>query len=73
MKTGPTFEALKRVKKTKETWKIVNRILNPSKQPLNVDTVKLNRFVDEPATRLFSSKTHSRDEFKNPMKSFQKK
>ena len=72
-KTGPTFEALKRVKKTKEIWKIVHRILNPSEQPLNVDTVKLNRYVDEPTTRLISSKTHSRDEFKNLMKSFPEK
>ena len=68
-KTGPPFEALKRVKKTKEIWKIVHRILNPSEQPLNADTVKLNRYVDEPATRLISSKSHSRDEFKNLMKS----
>ena len=40
---------------------------------MNADTVKLNRYVDEPATRLISSKTHSRDEFKNLMKSFPEK
>ena len=60
-------------KNTKEIWKRVHRILNPSGKTPNANTIELNKYFTATATRLIVSKTYNNDELKNLMESLPRK
>ena len=57
-------------KNSKEIWKIVHRILNPSEKTLEADRNELNKYFNETGKRLTTTKLHSNDELKNFIRSF---
>ena len=57
-------------KNSKEIWKIVHRILNPSDKTLEADTNELNQHFKETGKRLTATKPHSNDGLKNLIASF---
>ena len=56
-------------KNSKEIWKIVHRILNPSDKTLEADTKELNNYFNQTGKRL-TKKQHSSDELKYLVGSF---
>ena len=57
-------------KNSKEIWKIVHRILNPSDKTLEADTNKLNKYFNQTGKRLATTKPHNNAELKNLIGSF---
>ena len=57
-------------KNSKEIWKIVHCILNPSEKTLEADTNELNKYFNQTGKRLTTTKPHSNDELKNLIGSF---
>ena len=57
-------------KNSKEIWKIVHRILNPSDKTLEADTNELNKYFNETGKRLTTTEPHSNDELENLIRSF---
>ena len=60
-------------KNSKEIWKIVHLILNPSDKTLEADTNELNKYFSQTGKRLTTTKPHSNDEQKNLIESFSDK
>ena len=56
-------------KNSKEIWKIIHRILNPSNKTLEADTNGLNKFFNDTG-RLTTTKPQSNDELKYLIGSF---
>ena len=56
-------------KNSKEIWKIVHCILNPSDKTLEADTNELNKYFNQTGKYLTTTKPHSNDELKNLIKS----
>ena len=46
---------------SKETWKIIHRILNPSNKTLEADTDELNKYFNQIGKCLTTTKPHSND------------
>ena len=57
-------------KNSKEIWKIVHRILNPSDKTLEADTNELNKYFNQTGKLLTTTKPHSNDELKYLIRSF---
>ena len=57
-------------KNSKEIWKIVHRILNPSNKTLEANANESNKYFNQTGKRLTTAKPHSSDELKNLIGSF---
>ena len=64
------YKKILKSKNSKEIWKIVHRILNPSDKTLEADTNELNKYFNQTGKYLATTKPHSYDELKNLIKSF---
>ena len=56
---------------SKEIWKIVHRILNPSDKTLEADTNELNKCFNQTGKRLTTTEPHSNAELENHIGSYQ--
>ena len=57
-------------KNSKEIWKVVHRILNPSNKTIEADTNELNKYFNQTGKCLTTTQPHSNDELKNLIGSF---
>ena len=67
------FKKILTSKISKEIWKIIHRILNPSDIILEADTNELNKSFNQTGKRLTTTKPHKNDELKNLIGSFPSK
>ena len=64
------YKKILKLKNSKENWKIVHRILNPSDKSLETDTNELNKYFNQTEKRLTRTKPHSNDELNYLIGSF---